>query len=169
MTSASGSAVAGEEYSITCAVMGADNLDATFRVEWQRPGGGTLRIGLISSVTHTFSPLRQGDAGEYTCEAVITTDLLLQSPLTQSDVLDITVTSKSVSVCVCIKYISEQLQKVETISYIAHSKYLISTCKCVRNDNIFMLCHMQYSFHSSCHCSPHLHVLVLGFVVYIAL
>ena len=34
MTSASGSAVAGEEYSITCTVMGADNLPgAIFRVE----------------------------------------------------------------------------------------------------------------------------------------
>ena len=107
MTSASGSAVAGEEYSITCAVMGADNLDATFRVEWQLPGGGTLRIGLMSSLTHTFSPLGQGDAGEYTCEATITTDLLLGSPLTRTGMLDISVAGKSVSVCVCIKYMYE--------------------------------------------------------------
>ena len=106
MTSASGSAVAGEEYSITCTVMGADNLDATFRIEWQSPGGGTL-IGLISSVTHTFSPLGQDDAGQYTCEATITTDLLMQSPLTRTGMLDITVASKSVSVCVCIKYMYE--------------------------------------------------------------
>ena len=95
MTSASGSAVAGEEYSITCAVMGADNLDTAFRVEWLRPGGDTLRIGLTSSVTHTFNSLGQDDAGQYTCEATITTVLLLLSPLTRSDVLDITVTSKS--------------------------------------------------------------------------
>ena len=97
MTSASGSAVAGEEYSITCTVMGADNLpDAAFRVEWQRPGGGTLRIGLMSSVTHTFSSLGRDDAGRYTCEATITTDLLLLSPLTRTDMLDITVSGKSV-------------------------------------------------------------------------
>ena len=96
MTSASGSAVAGEEYSITCTVMGADNLDAAFRVEWRRPGGGTLLIGTQSSLTHTFSPLGQGDAGQYTCEAMITTDLLLLSPLTRTDMLDITVAGKSV-------------------------------------------------------------------------
>ena len=95
MTSASGSAVAGEEYSITCAVMGADNLPgATFRIEWQRPGGGTLLIGTQSSLTHTFSPVGQSDTGQYTCEATITTDLLLLSPLTRTDVLDITVAGK---------------------------------------------------------------------------
>ena len=102
MTSASGSAVAGEEYSITCTVLGADNLDATFRIEWQRPGGGTLRTGLTSSLTHIFSPVGQSDTGQYTCEATITTDLLLQSPLTQTGMLDITVAGKSVFVC--IKY-----------------------------------------------------------------
>ena len=97
MTSASGSAVAGEEYSITCAVMGADNLpDAMFRVEWQRPSGGTLLIGTQSSLTHTFSPVGQGNAGQYTCEAMITTDLLLLSPLTRTEMLDVTVTGKSV-------------------------------------------------------------------------
>ena len=64
----------------------------------------TLLIGTQSSLTHTFSSLGQGDAGQYTCEAMITTDLLLESPLTRTDMLDITVASKSVSVCVCIKY-----------------------------------------------------------------
>ena len=108
MTAASGSAVAGEEYSITCTVMGADNLPgAMFRIEWQSPGGDSLRIGLMSSVTHTFSPVGQDDAGQYTCEATITTDLLLQSPLIRTDMLDITVAGKTVSVCVCIKYMYE--------------------------------------------------------------
>ena len=75
--------------------MGADNLDAAFRVEWQLPGGGTLRIGLMSSLLHTFSSLRQGDAGQYTCEAIIiTTDLLLQSPLTRTGMLYITMADK---------------------------------------------------------------------------
>ena len=102
MTSFSGSAVAGEQYSIICAVMGADNLQgAIFSVVWRRTGGGTIRMGNQSSLTHTFSPLGQSDAGSYTCEAVITTDLLLQSPLMRSGMLIIAVSRKLM--CMCIK------------------------------------------------------------------
>ena len=165
MTSTSGSAIVGEEYSITCAVMGADNLDATFRIEWQRPGGDSLLIGILSSLTHTFSPLGQGDEGEYTCGATITTDLLLESPLTRTVMLDITVAGKSVSVCVCIKYMyqmSSFMQAVETISYFVHGRY---TCKCVRNDNnsCSTICNTHFIYVTA--HPTYMHVLVLGIVV----
>ena len=108
MVSDSGSAIAGEQYSIICAVIGAGNLQgATFRIEWRRTGGDVVEVrsSTQSSFTHTFSPrLGQSDAGSYTCEATITTDLLLDSPLTQSDMLDVTVAGK----LMCIKLSSFQ-------------------------------------------------------------
>ena len=110
--STDGSAVAGEQYSITCSVMGADNLDATFKTEWQRPGGGGSTIATQPSLTLPFTPLGQGDAGEYTCVARITTDLLLDSPVSLSDMLDITVEGKSVYVS------SERCQGVEATPYL---------------------------------------------------
>ena len=94
MISTSGSAVAGEEYSVICAVMGADNLDASFMTELNPPVGDSAIVSL-PSVTISISPLGQGDAGEYTCEAMITTALLLGSPITVNGMLDIEVGGKS--------------------------------------------------------------------------
>ena len=130
MVSDNGSAIAGEQYSIICAVIGAGNLQgATFRTEWRRTGGGVVLVALQSSLTHTFSPrLGQSDAGSYTCEAMITTDLLLNSPLTQSDMLDVTVAGKLM--CMCIKLSSFQAVEAD-ISYFPHDIYLI--VKCMRN------------------------------------
>ena len=129
MVSDSGSAIAGEQYSIICAVIGAGNLQgATFRIEWRRTGGDVVVVALQSSLTHTFSPrLGESDAGSYTCQATITTDLLLDS-LTRSDLLDVTVAGKLM--CMCIKLSSFQAVEAD-VSYFPHDIYLI--LKCMRN------------------------------------
>ena len=94
-TSQSGSGVAGQEYSITCNVVGADNLAATFSIEWRDPDNNMLLSGSSSSLTYTFTPLAESDAGIYTCVATVSSTLL-SNPRTPSDTLSITVTSKCV-------------------------------------------------------------------------
>ena len=88
-----GSGVAGEDYSITCTVVGADTLGATFNIMWLRPGGDVLAMATESSLTHTFTPLGQSDEGIYTCMATVSSDLL-SDDLTRSGMQSVTVTSK---------------------------------------------------------------------------
>ena len=90
-----GSGVAGEDYSITCTVVGADTLGATFSILWLRPGGDVLAMATESSLTHTFTPLGQSDEGIYTCMATVSS-ILLSDDLTPSEMLTVTVTSKFV-------------------------------------------------------------------------
>ena len=87
------SGVAGDAYSITCTVMGADTLGATFSITWLRPGGDVLAMATESSLTHTFTPVGQSDEGIYTCMATVSS-ALLSDDLTPSGMQSVTVTSK---------------------------------------------------------------------------
>ena len=98
-----GAGVAGEGYSITCTVMGADTLGANFNIMWLRPGGDLLAMATSteSSLTHTFTPVGESDVGMYTCEATVSSILLIDD-LTSSGMLSVTVTSKcAVEIAAC--------------------------------------------------------------------
>ena len=91
-----GSGIAGEDYSITCTVMGAETLGATFNIMWLRLGGGVLAMetSTESSLTHTFTPVGESDEGLYTCEATVSSTLLSGVLTPPSEMLSVTVTSK---------------------------------------------------------------------------
>ena len=89
-----GAVVAGEDYSITCTVVGADTLGATFNIMWLRPGGDVLAMATSteSSLTHTFNSVGESDEGMYTCEATVSSTLL-SDDITPSGMQSVTVTS----------------------------------------------------------------------------
>ena len=63
LSSSGGAEIAGEDYTLTCTVIGGDTATPTYR--WFR--NGSPQSG-ETSATLSFSPLRQSDSGVYTCE-----------------------------------------------------------------------------------------------------
>ena len=96
LITSSGSAVLGMSYTLTCTVSGADNLEATIPIEITGPdsvsGTGTslqLPLGLLTLF----------DAGEYTCTATVSSDLLTNNILL-TDTEEVNIPSESLSMVV---------------------------------------------------------------------
>ena len=60
--------VAGQNYVLTCGVIGAENLSPNITYWWTKDSSGN--IGYHSS-SISFSPLRLSDAGQYTCHIIV--------------------------------------------------------------------------------------------------
>ena len=92
MITPAGTAVAGQSYSLSCSVSGADSLSPTITYRWYNESSNPRsQVGTTS--TYTLNPLRPYHAGEYTCEVTITSPYL-NGALSQSVMQDITVLSK---------------------------------------------------------------------------
>ena len=77
---ASGSALTGStDFSLTCILSGADNVDATVSYQWIKNNGTRTQLGSNTNRL-SFSPLRLSDAGEYYCIAFVLTSYL-QDPI----------------------------------------------------------------------------------------
>jgi hypothetical protein len=59
---------AGESYSLTCTVSGADRLDYMASYQWRKDGN--VLVG-ETAVALSFSPFRLLHAGQYTCEVTV--------------------------------------------------------------------------------------------------
>ena len=64
---------AGENYLLTCSVLGAENLNPTITYRWIR--NNSTQVGTNSN-TLFFTPLRLIDAGSYVCEVIISSNSL---------------------------------------------------------------------------------------------
>ena len=62
--------------TLTCDVSGADNLNPTITYQWTRNDGSTQTPVGTSSNTLSLSPLRLSNAGDYTCNATVSSTLL---------------------------------------------------------------------------------------------
>ena len=92
----SGSTVVGMSYTLTCTVSGADNLGGTITYAFTGPnsvsGSGTsLQLPLT---------LDLNDAGQYTCTATVSSDLLT-TDLIRTGTEDITLQSECNNFCKC--------------------------------------------------------------------
>ena len=68
------SAVAGQDFSLTCFVTGAGTVDLTYQLI-QNVSGETVVMGTQNTPIFTFSPLLLSDGGLYSCNATITTPM----------------------------------------------------------------------------------------------
>ena len=72
--------MAGSMYSLTCTVTGAERLtDAMVTYQWLKNGAVVLDQTMA---TLSFSPLTFSDAGSYTCQATVTSSLLISGTTT---------------------------------------------------------------------------------------
>ena len=79
---------AGENYLLTCSVLGAENLNPTITYRWTK-NNGTL-VGENSN-TLFFTPLRLSNAGSYICEVIISSNYL-------TDIIAMNATSQDVTI-----------------------------------------------------------------------
>ena len=87
----SGTPVLGQSgYSLTCGVTGTGNLSPSITYQWTKiDGTQTTQVEAVLS----FSPLRLSDAGQYTCQATVTSPYL-NSGITMTDTHDVTLQSE---------------------------------------------------------------------------
>ena len=79
-------------YSLTCSVSGADNLNASITYQWTTNNGTQtqIQVGMGNHpklVTLPFSPLRLSDAGNYTCQAIVSSDNITVIVMDSQDVV----------------------------------------------------------------------------------
>ena len=91
----SGSAEVGMSYTLTCTVSGADNLEATFSLEFTGPNSDS---GTSTSLQLPLGTLDLNDAGKYTCTATVSSDLLTVN-LMLTDTVDVNIPSESLHEC----------------------------------------------------------------------
>ena len=79
-TSNSGTPMLGQNgYSLICNVSGAENLSPSITYQWTKNNGTqtqTIQVGGTDFRFLSFSPLRLSDAGQYTCQATISSPYL---------------------------------------------------------------------------------------------
>ena len=78
-------------YSLTCSVNGAGNLNPTIIYQWTKNNGTQTQIQVGSDPRDlSFSPLRLSDAGQYTCQATVSSSYLNDS-ITMMDSQEVTI------------------------------------------------------------------------------
>ena len=88
---ASGPPVVGQSYSLTCTVTGAENLSPSITYQWTKNNGAQTQIGADRVLS--FSSLRLSDAGQYTCQATVSSSYL-NNDITIMDTHDVRLQSK---------------------------------------------------------------------------
>ena len=82
--------VGGTSYSLTCNHDAPQSLMATVQSTLTTPDGT-----MLTSLPHTFNPLRVTDGGQYSCTAIVSSPYLTGDfPATQGTTLDVVVESK---------------------------------------------------------------------------
>jgi hypothetical protein len=81
--------VLGQSYSLTCGVTGADNLNPSITYQWTNNNGAQIGTDRVFS----FSSFRLSDAGQYTCQAAVSS-LYLNNDITITNTHDVRIQSK---------------------------------------------------------------------------
>ena len=80
-------------YSLMCSVSGAENLNPSITYQWTKNNGTETQIQVGTYQVLSFSPLRVSDAGQYTCQATISSPYL-NNNITMIDTEDIILQSE---------------------------------------------------------------------------
>ncbi len=70
--SSSGVPMAGQSFSLTCSLSGGASLQPTLFYQWTREGGSLM----TSTATLNFDTLYLSDAGQYSCQVILTSSQL---------------------------------------------------------------------------------------------
>ncbi len=84
----SGPPMAGQSYSLTCTVTGADSLSPIITYVWTRGVAG-------SDSMLTFNPLTLSSSGQYVCTVTVTSDLLTTNLTDASEIFEVTIKGKT--------------------------------------------------------------------------
>ena len=69
----------GKHFSLTCRVLGAENLNPSVTYQWiKNSGSNQILVGTNSSIL-SFDPVRLSDAANYSCMATIISNFLLDN------------------------------------------------------------------------------------------
>ena len=91
-----GSPVAGQSFSLTCSVTGADSLSPTISYQFTQDNtGGQIEVRATQTTPIlTFNPLVLSDSGQYRCEVNVTPPYLNNSQVVSSAPVNLTVQSE---------------------------------------------------------------------------
>ena len=82
-------------YTLICGVNGAENLSPSITYQWIKNNGTQTQVYNGYDPIHiSFSPLRPYDAGQYTCQATVSSPYL-KSDISVTDSLNVTFQSES--------------------------------------------------------------------------
>ena len=71
---------AGQNYTIMCNVLGADNLNSTLTYKWTKSNSSqTLCVLTTNHALFNFSPIKVSDAGNYSCKVNVSSSYLKES------------------------------------------------------------------------------------------
>ena len=82
----------GQSYSLICGVTRAENLDSSIAYQWTKNNGTQTQVP-SGAETLSFSILRFSDAGQYTCQATVSSPHL-NDDITMMDTHNVTLQSE---------------------------------------------------------------------------
>ena len=93
------SPMAGQRYTLTCAVTGGDSLTPTITYQFTQDNPGQTGVvgGVLTTPTLTFNPLMLSNSGQYSCRATITSPHLNTPQVLGSGSQDLMVQGESVN------------------------------------------------------------------------
>ena len=78
------SGIAGENFDLTCKILGTENLNPSVTYQWIKNNiDGQVQVGTNSS-TLSFTPVRLSDAANYSCMVTIASSYLTTSIITMA-------------------------------------------------------------------------------------
>ena len=84
----------GQSYSLTCGVTGAESVSPSITYQWTKNNGTQTQIqNDAANPRISFSPLRLSDAGQYTCQATVSSPYL-SNDIAMMDTQDVTLQSE---------------------------------------------------------------------------
>ena len=96
LSTSGGAQIAGQDYTLTCQVTGGGTMTPTY--QWFR---GTSVLTDETSMSLSFSPLREIDSGDYTCEGTRSSIAVTSDPITITVMGKLT-HGRRVVTCACI-------------------------------------------------------------------
>ena len=83
-------------FNITCTVHELDAMDPKYAYTWTRDGGNSITE---NGSTLSFSSLNFSDAGKYTCEATVSSDISFGGNVTGMNSYNLSIKRKQINHC----------------------------------------------------------------------
>ena len=90
--------VFGQDYILTCGIIGAENLNPSMTYQWTKDIGGNRTQIRTNFNSTSFSPLRLSDAGQYTCHIIVESPYIYNTTIVTAS-HNVTLESKLIENC----------------------------------------------------------------------
>ncbi len=85
--------MAGQSYTLTCTVTGAEALTPTISYQWFEETSPRVMLS-TTSANLTFDPLNLSDAGQYSCDVIVSSPFVTSDLTASSGVEDLIIQSE---------------------------------------------------------------------------